>query len=94
MILITGAARGLGASIACALAEAGHDVVVHHNKSDPSAVLTQCRHYGVRAESIKAPFSEAFVEAYVQRFPETIGLVNNVGHFAMDTPRTSHTALM
>jgi len=90
MILVTGAAQGLGETIAIELARSGHNLVIHHNKTDPERVLKICRSFGVQAESIQADLSDPtkFIEAYLHRFPETQGLVNNIGHWEEGDPQS------
>jgi 3-oxoacyl-[acyl-carrier protein] reductase len=50
--LVTGASRGIGASIAVGLAEAGHDVIVHYvaRKTDAESVAERVRALGRNAE--------------------------------------------
>ena len=90
MILITGAAQGLGAAIAIELAKSGHNVLIHHNKTDPSSVLKECRSFGVQAESFQGDLSQSVEHP----FSGITGLVNNVGNWSEDTPRNSTIDLM
>ncbi len=57
--VVTGAATGLGAAIALALAEAGADVMLHHRShvAEAAAVRDRCRTAGVRAEIVAADFA-------------------------------------
>ncbi len=89
MILVTGAAQGLGEAIAIELARCGHNLVIHHNQTDPQRVVKICRSFGVQAESIQADLSDPtkFITAYLRLFPETKGLVNNVGHWEEGVPK-------
>ncbi|MCH9610557.1 MAG: putative oxidoreductase [Chlamydiales bacterium] len=90
MILITGAAKGLGRAIALELYNAGHQIVIHHNRSDPGELLKLCP----EAQTIQGVLDEKLVQRYLERFPETTGLVNNVGNYLEDTPQTSSLELM
>ncbi|KAL1683023.1 hypothetical protein EV122DRAFT_202439 [Schizophyllum commune] len=58
--LVTGSSRGIGASTALGLAEAGADVVVNYVKSKGPAeeVATKARAFGVRAEVIQADVTQ------------------------------------
>jgi len=83
--LVTGAARGIGAAIARALA-VDHDIVVHHRTSGAAAgaLVDELRRGGGRAEAIAADVAdEAEVEALFARIDERMGrldvLVNNAG---------------
>lgn len=86
--LVTGGAKRLGASLCLALAEQGRSVVVHYNHSQREAleVVSSCRSIGGRAAAIQGDFSSIagvndFVLRYLQQFPETSGLINNVGDY-------------
>lgn len=94
MILVTGAAQGLGAAIAVALARMKRDLVIHHHRSDPTPVVKECEKLGVRVETIQGALSTDLVERYCDRFPNTSGLVNNVGNFREDTPKEASCDLM
>lgn len=87
--LITGGAKRLGASLCLALAEKGHSVVVHYNKSQKEAleVVAQCQNLGVKAAAIQGDFSsiqhvKEFTDRYLQQFSPTHMLINNVGHYS------------
>lgn len=86
--LVTGGAKGLGAALCLALAEKGHSVVVHYNHSQKEAleVVAQCQAFGREAASIQGDFYSVasvkdFVLRYLQQFPETTVLINNVGDY-------------
>ena len=82
--LVTGAASGLGAAIACALAEAGAAVVCHGNRRPATETVEKIRSLGGRAEAVGADLSE---ESGVSKlFAESVSrlgvpdiLVNNAG---------------
>lgn len=83
-ILVTGAAQGLGASIAEALLRAGYSVVIHYRKSEKEAehILKN----GGKIAKIQGDFSSLesvndFIRRYRKQFPDTQGIVNNVGNY-------------
>jgi NAD(P)-dependent dehydrogenase (short-subunit alcohol dehydrogenase family) len=83
--LVTGAGKGLGRSIALALARAGADVgVVSRTKADLEAVATEVRDLGRRASVIVADMGdEASIGAMTEQAIRELGgidiLVNNAG---------------
>jgi NAD(P)-dependent dehydrogenase (short-subunit alcohol dehydrogenase family) len=86
--LVTGGARGLGASICKELAKQKRNLVVHYNKSAQEAaeVVTACRALGVQADSLQGDFSTQegvalFIQNYLSLFKQTSGLVNNIGNY-------------
>lgn len=88
--LITGSAKGLGAHLAMQIAETGSNVVIQYKKNREKAeeIVKKCRQLGVQAESIYGDFSttettDSFVKEYLQRFPNTLNLINNVGQYIM-----------
>ncbi|MFZ0564681.1 MAG: SDR family oxidoreductase [Chlamydiales bacterium] len=88
MILVTGAAKGLGKEICCQLAAKGHDLVIHYRQSEKEAkeLKEVCQGLGVQAEILYGDFSttdslEAFIQVYLEQIPLTKGLVNNVGNY-------------
>lgn len=89
-ILVTGAAKGLGAQICLSLAGSGHNVVVHYNTSQKEAesIVDKCRLLGVKAEMIQGDFSttesgQDFISRYLGRFSDTSVLINNVGNYLL-----------
>ncbi|WP_228002057.1 SDR family NAD(P)-dependent oxidoreductase [Nocardia australiensis] len=86
--LVTGGSRGIGASIARALAAAGADVALTYRSADVSAksVVAQIEALGRRALAIAADSADAgAVKAAVDRAAAELGgldvLVNNAGIF-------------
>lgn len=84
--IVTGASRGIGASIAKRLATDGFTVVVNYSgrASDAQAVVAQIREEGGRAEAIQADVSvpaqvAALFEQAVTLFGGVDVLVNNAG---------------
>lgn len=84
--LVTGASRGIGRSIAIALAEAGADVAINYSGSEAAAAETaqQIEALGRRTLVLKANVGKADeFEGMVKQVVETFGaidiLVNNAG---------------
>jgi 3-oxoacyl-[acyl-carrier protein] reductase len=84
--LVTGASRGIGRSIAIALAEAGADVAVnfHHNNQGADATAEAITQQGRRAITIQADVSQSDqVNRLIKTTETTLGpisvLVNNAG---------------
>ncbi len=89
-VLVTGGAVRLGAQICRTLAQKGWDVVVHYRSSQQEAesLVKELCTYGVEAESLHGDLGtvegvRAFLNAYLARFKETYGLVNNIGSYAI-----------
>ena len=92
--LITGSTKGVGRAIACAMAEAGANVVIHGRKMSEAAeeTLDRCRQFGVQADFITGDLSaetSASVEDVFQQAitanPSIDILVNNAGTY-IDQP--------
>jgi NAD(P)-dependent dehydrogenase (short-subunit alcohol dehydrogenase family) len=81
VVLITGAARRVGAGLARALAEAGWGIAVHHRggADDAAAVVGELKAKGVRAAAFQADLNEA---------AERDALINNASLFRYDTLST------
>lgn len=86
--LITGGAKGLGASLCYTLAALKMPVAVHYNTSSAEAlkVVEKCRALGGEAEAIQGDFSTPestldFAYRYQRQFADTKNLINNVGNY-------------
>jgi len=82
--LVTGASRGLGAGIACALADAGADVIVHANTTPAEATASVIAKAGRRAHpvvaNLESPSAAAALAAdALAAFGRVDILVNNAG---------------
>lgn len=84
--IVTGAAGGIGAACAVALAGAGVSVAVNYRESaaDAEAVVDTCRKLGVEAEAWRADVTDeaacrSVVSRAVERFGRLDVLVNNAG---------------
>ncbi len=95
--LVTGASKGLGAALCIALAQKGHNIVVHYHSRAQLAqeVVAQCRSYGVQANALCGDFSSAqgvtdFAAHYLNQFPQTNVLINNIGVY-LTHPATNTT---
>ena len=82
--LVTGSARGIGAAVACALAAAGADIVVHGRVSVDGGTVSQVRALGRKAVAIDADLSERteqdrLLASAVAAFGRLDILVNNAG---------------
>lgn len=90
--LVAGGAKGVGASIAMALAKKGNPIIIQYRKSKAEASQTAeaCRNLGSEAEIIEGDFSSKestadFLERYLAIFPQTANLVYNVGNYFRGT---------
>ncbi|HTX41996.1 MAG TPA: glucose 1-dehydrogenase [Acidobacteriaceae bacterium] len=90
LALVTGAAGGLGAAVAVALAEAGANVACHGNRRAATQTCDCLRELGVRSEAFSADLeSQAGVEKLFEQVRAAMGapdiLVNNAGTIHRDT---------
>lgn len=91
-VLITGASRGLGASIALKFASKGYDVIINYNNSKEQALELKTKiekEYDVSVLTIKADVSneeevKQMVDLVVKEFGKIDCLVNNAA-IAIDT---------
>jgi NAD(P)-dependent dehydrogenase (short-subunit alcohol dehydrogenase family) len=94
-VLVTGAARRIGAAVARDLAAGGWRVVVHYNRSEAEAqaLAKEIVRAGGTVELVQADLaSRAEVEAVFPRALVKVGridcLINNAAHFQYDTIET------
>jgi len=92
VILITGAARRVGAGLARGLAKAGWDVAVHYRSGadEAKALVTELQAHGVRAHAFAADLDdtaqrEALIPAVSAHFGRIDALINNASLFRYDT---------
>lgn len=95
VVLITGAARRVGAGLVRALAEAGWDVAVHHRggADEAAALVVELNGLGVRAAAFQADLNETserdgLIDRVVGHFGRIDALVNNASLFRYDTLQT------
>ncbi len=94
--LVTGAASGLGAAIALALAEAGANVACHGNRRAAHDTTERVRSLGRTAESFAADLSTAdgadtLFTAVTDSMVAPEILVNNAGMIYLDTAESYDT---
>lgn len=91
-ILITGAAKRIGRSLALDLGKAGHPIVVHYRSSDKDAqaVKDEILSLGGEAVLVKADLAKGSeASSLIENATETLGkplgiLINNAGAFVRD----------
>ena len=101
VVLVTGAARRLGRTIALELAEHGNAVAVHYRGSEADALATVAaiRATGANAQAFQADLSDeaackALVPAVVAHFGQLDAVVNNASTFEYDDAASfSHAAM-
>jgi len=86
-LLITGAARRVGAALALACGRAGANIILHCHRSDPSETLAQLRALpDIRAEVVNGPLDSADDALKIfhaaQRILPVTGLINNAARFS------------
>ncbi|MGL5540490.1 MAG: 3-oxoacyl-[acyl-carrier-protein] reductase [Erysipelotrichaceae bacterium] len=86
VVLVTGAAKGIGKGIALAYAKAGYDVCINYRGSYDAALATQreCEAFGVQARLYQCDVShyeavQKMVDEIVATFGKIDVLVNNAG---------------
>ena len=100
-VLITGAAKRLGRSMALHLAESGWDVAIHyrHSAAEAAACAADCRALGAQAKVFAADLADetacrALVPAVVQQFGRLDAVVNNASTFEHDSAQSFSYAAM
>ncbi len=95
-VLVTGAARRIGATIARALADDGWKVLIHYHRSAPEAeaLVAEILATGGQAAAIQADLSQrADIESLIPRCIEAHGpldcLINNASAFTLDRIETA-----
>jgi 3-oxoacyl-[acyl-carrier protein] reductase/pteridine reductase len=89
VVLVTGAAKRIGRSIALALAAEGAQVAIHYGSSDAEARATahECNNAPVfQADMEKVPEIRAMVDRVAQHFGRIDALVNNAARFTRFDP--------
>ena len=86
VVVVTGASRGLGRSIAIAYAKRGADIVINYHKNDLDAEITKAaiEGYGVRCLTVKGDIGKEddvvkLKDATIKEFGHVDILVNNAG---------------
>lgn len=94
--LVTGSGKKLGRAIATMLASKGYSVVVHYHEDSEAAEETAnlCRRFSVQAETLRGDFFTAegvadFIRRYLEKFATTAVLVNNIGHYLIESILTT-----
>lgn len=101
VVLVTGAARRLGRTIALELARHGNDVAVHYRGSGADAhdTVEALRAAGAKAQAFQADLADeaackALVPAVVAHFGQLDAVVNNASTFEYDDAASfSHAAM-
>ena len=101
VVLVTGAARRLGRTIALDLAAHGFDVAVHCRGpiADAADTVAEARELGAQAEAFAADLADeaacrALVPAVLARFGRLRAVVNNASMFEADNAQTFGYAAM
>ncbi len=95
IVLITGAAKRIGQTVALEMAKAGWDIAIHYGKSKLEALetISQIKALGRQAIALQADLEkEADVEQLIPQCIDQLGLphciVNNASLFEYDNPST------
>ena len=86
VVLVTGAARGIGKQIALKYAQNGYDVVINYvsDNTDVEGLIKEIGQYGTEVLCVKADVSQAeqveeLVKQAIEKFGKVDVLVNNAG---------------
>lgn len=98
VVLITGASRGIGSSIAKKMASKNYNICINYNQSEKEAICLKEEietHYQVKVEVIKADVSneeevKSMINKVIEKFRKIDCLVNNAG-ISLDTSFESKT---
>jgi len=92
--LVTGAASGIGRSVALALARSGYDVAINYSRSESAAqsVAAEAAKSGARTLLVRCDVSDdGGVRAMLEQIRETFGrldvLINNAGTTTETKPK-------
>jgi 2-deoxy-D-gluconate 3-dehydrogenase len=93
--LVTGASTGIGAAIACALADAGAAVACHGNTHDPEGTCSEVVKRGRRTLAVHGDLADrraagGIVGAVLEQFGQLDLLINNAG-LVRRAPAVSHS---
>jgi len=93
VLLVTGAGRGIGATVARLAAERGYSLAINYSRSKVEAEETAqaCRAFGVEAETFQADIGNSasippLFDAVIERFGRLDALVNNAGMTGLASP--------
>lgn len=97
-VLITGAAKRIGRSLAVALAKSGHDIAVHfhHSVQEAEELVTVLTNMGVTASAYRSDLTdsdacEVMMDVVMQDFPKLDTIINSASLFENGTLRSSTT---
>ena len=95
-VLITGASKRIGKSIAINLAKQGCDIAIHYNKSEKSAIklVNELKSFGIESRTFKLDLMKIDkIEKWFKEITRVFGvidiLINNASLFEYDSLRTS-----
>src|SRR5215470_12061 len=89
LVLVTGAAKRIGRSIAIRLSQQGAKVIMHYNHSEADAEATakECNAVAlIQADLGSVPSIEAMFQQVERQFGHLDALVNNAGRFTQFHP--------
>lgn len=94
--IVTGAAVRIGKALACRLADRGYHLALHHNRSDPAAVLAYAEKKGVKAKAYSAdltglPAAEELIPRILEDFDDVEVLINSAANFIQQNMEKTST---